>query len=294
MSSERVGLLAALGSATLFGTGGVAIKLAFQAGADTLTLVSGRALVAWILLWAALLVLRQSPSLPRPDLLRSLMLGVFYAFPSLAFFLALERIPASLVAVLLYTFPAWTVLLARVLYGESISGLRLASLGMTFLGIAFVVRLYDWDPRATDPVGVSWALAMALGIALLTVLLQPLTRRRPTLTVNAWVFLATAAVLVSFHPPLAVLEFSPPALALLGYMALLGSVLPMLLWLTGVRHLGASRVGIVATIEPVVTMIVAFLLLGERLEPLQLLGVAAVLAGIGVLQTERPVIMDTG
>lgn len=288
MTPERIGLLAALGAATLFGSGGVIIKLAYQSGVDPVTLLSTRAFLAVLLIWAltALQDVRQL-RLPRGDLVRSAGLGVFYVLPSLLFFLALERIEASLVAVLLYTFPAWTALLTRLLYAESISRVRLASLIVTFVGITLVVRLYDWDPQATDPLGVLAALLQGLGIAAFTVLLQPLTRRQPTLGVNSWVFLAAAVVAAGIRSPLVILELAPRLQALILLMALLGSVLPMYLWLTGVRYLGASRTGIIATIEPGVTMTLAFLLLGERLEPLQLLGVGAVLGGILLLRVER-------
>ena len=78
-----------------------------------------------------------------------------------------------------------------------------------------------------------------------------------------------------------------PVWALAGWMIVLGTIVPFFLLVSALRHLSASRVAIVAMLEPVAGALVAWAWLGESLDGVQLVGAGVVLAAIGLAQTAR-------
>jgi drug/metabolite transporter (DMT)-like permease len=70
-------------------------------------------------------------------------------------------------------------------------------------------------------------------------------------------------------------------------MIVLGTIVPFVLVVGALRHVTATRVGIVAMLEPVIAILLAWLWLGESLEPVQLVGAALTLGGIVLAQTAR-------
>lgn len=285
---RHVGLGAALGAAVCFGTTGVLVKLAYAAGAPPLTLLAGRAALAAVLIWPlALWGSRPGAgplALPPRHRLLGLFLGALHVPPAIAFFLALERISASLAIIIFYTFPAWTALLALLVFREPLTRVHLSSLALTFAGLTLVVEVYGTGTAlAADLPGVLLALGMAVGVAIHSLIMQPVTRRVAPLSLSPWMLSAEALIVAAIRAPTEALELGGTVLVLLFLLSSLGMALPMVLWLVGIQHLGASRAGVVATIEPVVTIGLAFALLGERLSPIQLLGVALVLGGVGLL-----------
>jgi drug/metabolite transporter (DMT)-like permease len=82
-------------------------------------------------------------------------------------------------------------------------------------------------------------------------------------------------------------ETTLPVWVLALWMIVLGTIAPFLLLIGALKHLPATRVGIVATAEPVVATIAAWAWLGETLGAAQLVGGAVVLAGIALAQTAR-------
>src|SRR4051794_3544670 len=120
MSSE--GSLLCLASAAAFGAMAIFGKLAFDGGADTGTLLCVRFVVAATVLWGLVLGRGGAPgvrALPRRDVAMALGLGACgYALQAACYFLALERIDASLLALLLYTYPAMVTVSAVVLGRE--------------------------------------------------------------------------------------------------------------------------------------------------------------------------------
>jgi drug/metabolite transporter (DMT)-like permease len=75
--------------------------------------------------------------------------------------------------------------------------------------------------------------------------------------------------------------------ALIVFMIVLGTIIPFFLLVSALRHLPATRVGIIAMLEPVGATIVAWAWLDESLGALQLVGAAIVLGGIVLAQTAR-------
>ena len=86
----------------------------------------------------------------------------------------------------------------------------------------------------------------------------------------------------------------PVNLLLLATIGVVSTALSMIFFLAGIRHIGAARASIITTIEPAFVVFLAWLILGETLSPVQLIGVAILLAGIALARRKRPSMTEPG
>ncbi len=282
-------LLAVVASAACFGTLAVLAELAYRSGARPLPLLAWRFALAAVLM-GSLLAFR-SPAALRVsgrDLIRFAVLATIgYGAASMCFFFALQRLPASVVAVLLYTFPAMVALASAGLLGERLGLSAIAGVAVTFAGCVLVLDPLSGEWRA-DGLGVLLGLGAAAGYAAFSVLSGRWLPGKSRLVMMTYMF-ATSAILVSFVALAAGESLSPEGWTLRLWALLLAIVAvptfaAMLLYLGGIRGLGAQQAAVVSTFEPVFTIALAAALLGERLTKAQAVG--AVLVLVGVLSAE--------
>lgn len=277
-----------IASAAAFGTMAIFGKLLYDEGANVGTLLALRFAVAAALFWALVLLSGASAGLRaigRRDLLIALALGAFgYAAQAGAYFAALERIDASLLALLLYTFPAIVTGAAIVLGRERPDRRRFAALALTSSGLVLVVA--GAGAGALDPLGVALALAAAVVYSTYILTSEGVAgRMRPEL-LSALV--CSGAALTLTAGSLALGELRPGDLTLAGWgwlacIAVVSTFVAVSLFFAGLRRVGSSSAAILSTVEPLVTVGLAFLVFGETLTPVQVLGGALVLGGVTVL-----------
>jgi len=274
---EGVGLV--LISAAGFGAMAICAKVAYDDGVDVATLLGLRFAVAAALLWA--IVLRTGRALPsRRIVLAALALGgIGYATEAGAFFLALERIDASLASLLLYVYPALVVGGAIALRREEASTRRAFVCALAVLGAALVVG--GAGTGALDALGVTLALGAAVTYAIYILVADGLSTR-----IDPFVF--AALVTTGATVPYGVVSVATgPALpatatgwAVIGVMAVFGTVVAIAAFATALPRIGASTASIASTAEPLVTVTLAALVLGERLAPAQAVGGMLVVAAV--------------
>jgi probable blue pigment (indigoidine) exporter len=215
---------------------------------------------------------------------RSLVLG---AINMSAFFVlvyvAAQRLPTSVASTVMAVSPFVLALVAWPLLGQRP---RLASMLGAGLGLAGVVAMLVTGAVAVDPVGVA---AGATAMVMSSVGFVLATRWKDdvdVLATTSWQLVAGGLLLV---PVAALAEGAPPALdghGWLGiaYVSLVATALAYVAWFAALRHLPAGSVGLVGLLNPVTGVAVGLALGGERLGPLQVAGVVAVLAGVVVGQ----------
>lgn len=302
-------------SAACFGAMGVFGKLAYAAGVTPGTLLLFRFALAAALL-AALVALRSRARSRRPadppgnglsegsgrdrrrSALRALALGALgYATPSMLYFSALERIDASLVALVLYTYPAFVTLAAAALGRERLTLGRLAALGVASCGTLLV--LLGVGGLGFDLLGVALAFGAAVTYTAYVLIGDTAVRRTPPLVLTAWVMTGAALALVARAVVAGglQLDFGIEGWVWIGCMALVSTVAGMYAFFAGLQRTGPSTTAIVSTFEPVVTAALAALVLGELLTPVQVLGAVLVVSSVAILQlgprTARPPASDT-
>ena len=284
--SRRVlGVALALTSATCFGVMPILTKIVYDDGAGTLGVLSLRFTLASAVLYV-LARLRREP-LPRGRQLRHLLLlgGIGYVAESLFYFSALERISAGLTSLLLYVYPALVVLLAALLLRHRPRPVALLCVGVATAGSALTIGPVVGGQTA----GVLLGLGAAGSYALYVVLSARATAGLGPFAAAAVIMAACAAVYdVLALSTQATLPSAPSAwLALLG-VALIGTVVAVAAFFGALALLGPSDTAVVSTIEPVVSVLAAFVVLGERLTVVQMLGGLLVLAAVVVLARARP------
>src|ERR687895_324558 len=158
------GTLLCLASGAAFGAMAVFGKLAYGEGATVGTLLAARFVLAAALFWALILAggaAHEVRALRGRDIAAGLALGACgYAIQAGCYFAALERIDASLLSLLLYTFPAMVASAAVALGRERIDGRRLAALGLASGGLVLVVAAAG--AGALDPLGAALGLGAAV------------------------------------------------------------------------------------------------------------------------------------
>ncbi len=290
MNDRLTGTLLALTSATCFGVMPVLTKVVYADGAGPVGVLSVRfSLAALVLLGLAR---GRGERLPRGRQLRTLLLlgGVGYVIESLCYFAALTRISAGLTALLLYLYPALVVVLTAVLSPRRPSPRATCCVVIATIGTVLTI----------GPVGGGQWTGVLLGLAAAAAYSTYIVvSSRSTSGVGP---LATAAVVMggcaAVYDVLALatrarLPHAPSAwLALLG-VALIGTVVAVGTFFAALALLGPADTSVISTLEPVVSVIVAAVALGESLGPLQLGGGVLVLGAVAVLaRAPVPVPLD--
>ena len=273
-------LLIAL-SASAFGAMAIFARFAYAAGADVYGLLAVRFLLAAIAMGFVMRV--RGISLPpwRRVLALAAMGGIGYVSQSYCFFTALNYAQASLVALLLYLYPLFVTILAAVFLKEHLTTSTVIALVLCSVGAGLTVGG-----------GEGSSLGIALGVAAAVIYsIYIVVGARVTAGVNAiatTTVICTAAALV--YVTLGLLRAGagvPPQfpvsaggwLALVA-IALVSTVLAILTFFAGLQRLGASKASMLSTLEPVVTVVLAALLLGEHIGPTQAVGGGLILAGV--------------
>lgn len=276
-------------SASAFATLGVFGRLAADAGAGVVTTLLARFAIA-AALFALLIRLtgRGRTRPPRRVVLIALALGAGgYSLQSGLYFAAIGRLDVSLVSLLLYTYPAFVTLAALAL-GRAAPSLR-TGVALTVASAGLVLVLLAAGTGAFDLAGALIALGASLTYTSYILVsdrivddVDPLVLSALVLTGAAFSFGVTGALTGSLDFALA-----PEAWLWIVLIAVVSTVVAVSCFFAGLRRVGPSEAAILSTFEPVVTVTLAFLVLGERLAPLQLAGGALVLGAVIVLQVRR-------
>jgi drug/metabolite transporter (DMT)-like permease len=282
------GALLCLLSASAFGTLGIFGTLAADAGASvTSTLLVRFALAASVFAvvlrvtggWARL------RRLPRRIVLTGLGLGAAgYSLQSGLYFLAIERLDVSLVALLLYTYPVF-VTLAAIALGRATPSLRTgAALSIASTGLVLV--LLAAGTGAFDLAGALLALGAALTYTTYILVSDGVVGEIDPFALALLVLTGATASFVVAGLVTGSLDLALPAEAWLWLvlLALVSTVVAVSAFFAGLRRVGPSEAAILSTFEPPVTVALAFVVLGERMTAPQLLGGALVLAAVVLLQ----------
>jgi drug/metabolite transporter (DMT)-like permease len=275
-------------SAAAFGTLGVFGRLAEDAGAPVATTLLMRFGLA-ALVFAAVLpwtgdrdALRR---LPRRAVLTGLGLGAFgYSVQSGLFFAAIGRLDVSLVALLLYTYPAF-VTLAAVALGRMTASPRIgAALALASAGLVLV--LVAAGTGAFDVAGALMAIGASLTYTTYILVSDGIVGEVEPSALALLVLTGATASFSVAGVATGSIDLSLPAAAWLWLVliALVSTVVAVSAFFAGLRRVGPSEAAILSTFEPPVTVALAFAALGERLTPAQLAGGALVLAAVVLLQ----------
>lgn len=225
----------------------------------------------------------------KPVPLRRLILpGILYTSNTLLAFAGLQSgISVSLFILLFYTYPAMVALLDLVM-GKPLSMYGWLALLLTLIGVVLTVP--DLSSLTADSwMGIMFALLNALSVAVYFLVTAWAYRGSTDTTRNTAGTLTVTLLLLLCVVPFNGLELPPslPALLLLLTLAFVCSAISIVALNAGIQRIGAAQSAIVSSIEPVVAMVLALVLLGEPVLPLQWVGAVFIITAVVLLQV-RP------
>jgi drug/metabolite transporter (DMT)-like permease len=298
----RLGYAMAAGAAALWGFNGSVSKVILDSGVSSLRLTEVRSTGAFIGLVTILAL--TGPSRLKVPLRELPFLALFgicgLAFVQWLYFLAIHRLAIGIALLVQYLAPLGVALWARFVFHEPVRRRIWLALALAIAGLALIVDVRRGGTVSTA--GLLFAAAAAATYMLYILLADHAVDVRGALPLLAWgfgfaaLFFAVIAPWWSFpahevaaHTSLLghLSDRHLPVWALMAVMVTIGTIVPFFLLVSALRHLPATRVGIIAMLEPVVATLVAWVWLDEALGAVQLVGGVVILAGIVIAQTAR-------
>ena len=273
-----------LGSATGFATLAIFAKLAYASGLGTEQTLAFRFLLASIGMLVLAVVIGQNPlRLNRKQLVTMLALGgLIYTGQSLTYFVALHSLPASLVVLIAYIYPSLVVVAGWLFLRRTVSRWHWLALAASFAGVALLVGGTRFE--------FSWALVLAIASPTIytgyILIGERVMTSVPAVAASAVIMSGAAlafCLLAALNHELA-LPRNANGWAVGVGIALFPTMVAISLFMAGLPRVGAARAALISTVEPVITVVLAVVLLGDRLSAVQVVGGVLVLLAVILVQ----------
>ena len=256
---------------------------------DPLILSQSRTTFSFIVLLIALVLLRgwNRLRLPVSDFRRMFVLGILgVAASNYLYYLAIQRTNVATAIILQYTAPILVLLytVARGLQKPTVQ--RIAAVGLAVTGIALVIGIFGSSGFRLDAIGVLAALGAAFSFAFYNIGGHSILARYDRWTVLLYVIFSASLFWIVVNPPwkIAAAHYSVDQWLFLLVFSLISVLAPFSLYFAGLQHLEPTRAIVVSCLEPVFSIVIAAVALGEIVRPLQTVGIVLVLVAIVVVQ----------
>ena len=311
MSQSRkhptLGVILAITSSLLFGLNASTTKVLIDSGisAEQLTLLRSAA----VAVLAGLALAVTSPKSFKITWREVPFFAVFgvvgVGLMQWAYSNAVANLQVGVALLIEYTAIVIVPIAAYLLFKEKVRGRIWIAVALVLGGLAIVAK--PWS-TGLNPEGVTYGFMAAVFLSAYFIMGERVQRKRDALSTMFYAFSAASlfwAITMSFQS-VSPIDFSKtlnltenlgainlPTWALLVFVMLFGSFIPMLLTFLAMRHLSASAVGIASTSETVFAFIFGFLWLSQLIDLSQAIGGVLVIIGIVVAQTARNSIGNT-
>ena len=252
-------------------------------------LSQGRATFSFLVLLPILMLLRgrHGLRLPARDLGQLFLIGILgVAASNYFYYLAIQRTNVATAIIVQYTAPIWVLLytVARRLQKPTLQ--QVAAVGLAVTGIALVIGVFGGGGLRLDAVGLFAALLAAFSFAFYNIGGHDILARRDRWIVLLYTTCSASLFWLVVNPPwrLIAAHYSAAQWLFLLLFSLLSVLAPFAFYFAGLQHLEPTRAIVVSCLEPVFSIVIAAIALGELMRPLQVVGIVFVLAAITVVQ----------
>jgi drug/metabolite transporter (DMT)-like permease len=298
------GVSAALGRAVF--TGKLPLTHAALHPIDPLILSQARATFSLLVLLPFLAVTQgwQRIKLPGRDLAYCFLFGILgVAVSNYFYYVAIQRINVAIAIVVQYTAPVWVLLYVVARGQQKLTLQKVLAVVMAITGIALLIGLIGSGSLSNfriDAYGLIAALLASFSFAFYNVGGHHILARYDRWRVLVWTLAAATAFWLVVNPPwkIASAHYAPAQWLFLFVFSIISVLAAFSLYFLGLQYLEPTRAIIASCLEPVFSILLAAVLLGEMLRPIQSLGIVFVLAAIVIVQhpgrssAESSVIVD--
>ena len=256
---------------------------------DPLILSQSRATFSFLVLLPVLGLLRgrRRLRLPVADVRQTFLIGILgVAASNYFYYLAIQKTNVATAIIVQYTAPVWVLLytVARGLQRPTLQ--RVAAVGLAVMGIALVIGVFGGSGLRLDTLGVFAALLAAFSFAFYNIGGHNILVRHDRWTVLLYTTCSASLFWLLVNPPwkVAAAHYSFEQWLFLLLFSLLSVLAPFSFYFAGLQHLEPTRAIVVSCLEPVFSIVIAAIALGEVMRPLQVVGIIFVLAAIIVVQ----------
>ena len=290
-SNPKKGYLCVAAAAVMWASSGTAGKALFAEGITPFELVQVRLTLSSLLLAITFGLFSRNLFRIRPiDIGYFLILGgIAMALVQVTYFYTISKIQVAAAIFIQYLSPIIVAFFSITFWNERLTVAKLLSLFLSLAGCYLVVGGYSFQLLHMNRLGILAGLASAFCFAAYALMGERGMHRYSPWTVIFYAFLFAMISLHIFYQPFLYLRniYTLKQWGWMFYISLVGTLLPFGLFFVGVNHIRSTRAAITATLEPISAGFIAYLFLGESLEPLQILGAALVVAAIVLLQLRR-------
>lgn len=296
MNSNKKGVILCLLSAFCYALGPIIGKTMFKIGLPWQIVAPMRGMIPAVLLVIyGILFARDIFKVKREDLKWLILNGVSFGFISVCNYCSLYYINASVATVLLYSLPVFTVILSRFMLKEKFTVPKVIATVFVFVGIIGIINLENLDAIAAQPdlyilgipsvvFGILIGLMSGILSALYTIFTRKLNGKYSGWTVNCWCyFLGFPVFFLVGIKSIATFAWEPRYFLFLFIMALIG-LAAYSLYAVCMHFIDAGKASLIVTLDPVMSVTMSVVILGESLSVIQLIG--CVLVAFGILFME--------
>lgn len=255
---------------------------------DPLMLAQARSTISLLVLFPVLMLTRgRTVALPKLDLYRALILGILgVAASNYLYYLAIQKTNVAIAIVIQYTAPAWVLLYLAARGRQRATLPRVAAVALAIVGCGLVIGLIGGGQFQVNAVGLIAAILASLAFAFYNLGGHDLLARHDRWKVLLYTLASAALFWITINPPwkIAAGHYSGAQWLFLFVFAMTSVLLPFPLYFAGLQHLEATSAIVTSCLEPVFSIILAATLLGERVRPLQTIGILTVLAATVLVQ----------
>ena len=288
--------------ALAFAFNGIVSKIVLQAGLSEWRLVQIRTGGAFLFLVAYVLATNaKSLKVTKKELPLLITYSLFgFAIVQFGYFIAISRMNISMALIIEFTAPIWIVLWIKYVRKSFVPKDMWIAISLAFIGMLLLAQV--WKGMTLDTVGLVAAFLDAFALATYFILGERLGHSRPSASLNALGFGIASAIWAVAFPlwsfpteiftqsinlsgPLE--NYNAPGWVLLLWVVTMGTILPYLCVLSGIKLLSASTSSVIGMLEPVFAGIFAWIWISETWNTIQLIGGATVIAGIYLADKTR-------
>lgn len=274
------GILLALLSASCYATLVIFGKVANSLGLSAVHTLTLRFEFGIFFFALYLLIFDRKKLIPSKRLLfKTAFLGLFfYVGQSLALFKSVEYIPASTASLILYLYPLAVLILSVIFLKERFRASSLVSVVLILGGCCLV--FYDAFLREISPVGMAYAVTAMVLFSVYMIVNQLLLKSENPISSAFYVMLFTSLGFIALNGGLGLQDITYQQTLLGVSLGIVPSAIAMALLYKSIEKIGAAYVSIFSSVEPMVTLLLASVFLGEKIAEYQIFGVILLIAGI--------------